>query len=102
MLFVFIYTTASSKEEAQKITRHLLKKKLIACANIFPITSVYEWKGKIRDQGEVAMILKTLKTKSAAVKKEIEQIHSYDVPCIAEIDVKVNDAYARWIHELVR
>jgi len=102
MSVVFLYVTTRNKSEGLKITRYLLKKKLIACANIFPITSIYEWKGKIRNGKEVVMILKTLKTKSVAVKKEIEQIHSYEVPCVVEISVKANDAYARWIQKQVR
>lgn len=99
---IFLYVTARNKVEAVKISHHLLAKKLIACANIFPVTSIYEWKRKIHDEAEVVMILKTLKTKSAVVRKELEKVHSYEVPCIAEIDVKFNDAYADWIRGQLR
>lgn len=95
--FIFLYVTAPDKAEAQKISKHLLDQKLIACANIFPIESVYRWKGKMVEGKEVVLILKTVKDKVAVVRKEIEKIHSYEIPCIAEIDVKVNEKYAVWL-----
>lgn len=99
MTFAFLYVTAKDKAEAQRISQHLLKKKLIACANIFPIESWYWWKGKIVGGNEAVVILKTVKNKVAVVRKEIERIHSYEIPCIAEIEVKVNGKYGGWLEE---
>ena len=45
----FVYITCKDKKEARKISRFLLEKKLIACANIFPIESMYRWEGKMVD-----------------------------------------------------
>ncbi len=97
MVFTFLYVTAENTLEAQRISKHLLQRKLIACANIFPVESVYRWKGKMREGKEAVVILKTMKNKVAAVRKEIEKIHSYEIPCITEIEVKPNGKYGKWL-----
>ncbi len=99
MTFTFLYVTASNEREAKKIAYQLLQKKLVACANIFPIQSLYWWEGKIKGGKEMVIILKTMKEKVAFVRKEIENIHSYSIPCITEIAVKPNKQYARWLKE---
>ena len=56
MNFHIVYITASSREEAEKISRVLLEERLIACANIFdPVTSLYWWKGEIRKDAEALL-----------------------------------------------
>ncbi|HID43773.1 MAG TPA: divalent-cation tolerance protein CutA, partial [Archaeoglobaceae archaeon] len=58
-MYIFAYITASSIDEAKKIGRELLEKKIAACINIFPITSMYWWEGKIEESPEFVMIVKT-------------------------------------------
>ncbi|RJQ17605.1 divalent-cation tolerance protein CutA [Candidatus Woesearchaeota archaeon] len=94
----FIYITAASKEEAKKIAGHLLKKKLIGCANIYEnVTSLYPWKGKVAEEKECVLIAKTVASNYEKVKKEVEKIHSYTTPCIIKIDVDANKKYADWL-----
>jgi len=97
MDYVFIYSTAGTKSEAEKISKSLLRQKLIGCANLFPLTSMYHRKGKVVRGKEYALILKTIKTKVPVVKREIEKIHSYSIPGITEIAVKPNQKYASWL-----
>ncbi len=97
MSFTFLYVTAKNRSEARKLSTHLLSKKLIACANIFPIESLYRWNGKIVGEKEVVAILKTRKDKGKLVQKEIERIHSYDTPCLTEIAVTPNRKYRDWM-----
>ena len=95
---IFIYVTAPPAE-AKNIALHLLQKKLIACANLFPIHSLYQWEGKIKDEPECVLILKTTAAHFLKVKREIMCLHPYKVPCIAKLNVKVNATYARWIQQ---
>ena len=97
MNFIFIYITNPTKEEASKVAKHLLEKKLIACANIYPINSIYWWKGKITEETEVVLIAKTLESNFEKVKSEVEKIHSYKVPCIIKIPVSSNKKYFDWL-----
>ena len=102
MSFIFVYVTAANKKEADMIGLHLLKKKLIACANIFPISSLYLWKGKVQKGNEYVIILKTVKSNYNKIKTEIEKIHSYDVPCIIQIPVTVNEKYGGWMRKEIK
>ena len=102
MNFVFIYITNPNEEEARKIAKHLLEKKLIACANIFPINSLYWWQGKIADEKEVVVIAKTLEENFEKVKEEVKKIHSYSIPCIIKIPVSSNKSYFDWLENQVK
>ena len=101
MSSIFIYITNPTKKEARKIARHLLCKKLIACANIFPIDSLYRLEGKIADEKEFVLIAKTKKEYFEKVKKEVEKIHPYDIPCIVKIPVSSNEKYYKWLNEAI-
>lgn len=100
---IFIYTTHPDLETAQKISRYLLEKKLIACANILPpIQSIYSWNGKIEDSKEIAVIFKTQKPLFPACQRAIETLHPYTTPCILQIDISDgNPAYLKWINEAI-
>ncbi|MDP3728557.1 MAG: divalent-cation tolerance protein CutA [bacterium] len=96
---ILIYSTHKNKEEAEKIVKHLLEKKLIACANFFPIESSYLWKGEIESGKEYVSLLKTQEKLWGEVKREIEQIHPYETPCILKMNVEANYSFDKWIQE---
>ena len=102
MKFVLIYITNPTKKEAKRIANHLLEKKLIACANIFSIDSLYWWESKIADEKEFVLIAKTKKENFEKIKKEVENIHSYAIPCIIKIPVSSNKKYYNWLKEVTR
>ncbi len=101
-MYYFIYVTASSKEEAERIAKHLLEKKLAACVNFWKIESMYWWEGQIQRDEEYAMIVKTRAEKFSEVREEIKKIHSYTTPCICALNVEEGDRkYLDWIDETV-
>ena len=100
--FIFVYITNPSKEAARKISKHLLDKHLIACANLFPIESIYRWKGKIKEEKEYALIVKTLDKHFGRIKREVETTHPYSIPCIVKIPVSSNLKYFTWIKKEVK
>ncbi len=95
---IFIYTTCADKKEAQKIARAIVRGRLAACINIWPIDYCYLWKGKMGEGKEMAMVLKTAEKNFGKIEKMIKKMHSYDVPCIAgwKID-KVNKDFGSWV-----
>ena len=97
---MLLYITCKDKKEATKISNHLLKRRLIACANIFPISSLYWWKGKIVKDKESVLIAKSLNKHFNKIQKEVKKIHSYEVPCITKINSKSNKAYEKWTREV--
>jgi periplasmic divalent cation tolerance protein len=99
MGFILIYVTFPNIKEANKVSTHLLKKKLIACANSFSITASSCWTGKVEQVDEVVSILKTRKTNWKKVEAEIKKIHSYKVPCIMKLEVESNKEYEEWVNK---
>ena len=98
MKFILVYTTHKNQEEAEKITTPLLKKKLIACVNYFPITSSYNWKGEVVTASEIMAILKTRIENWESVRSYIDANHPYETPCIIKLaEVEANDSYASWV-----
>lgn len=98
MSFIIIYVTYSNKKEANRIISHLLRKRLIACANLFPIKSYYLWKSKIGHSKEIVSLLKTRRENWQKIKAEIKKLHSYETPCIAKINAKANSEFESWIN----
>lgn len=95
--FILVYITNPSKEEATKISRHLLSMRLIACANLFKINSLYWWQNEIVDEDEYVLIAKTIEENYERVKVEVEKIHSYSIPCVIKIPVSSNEDYFKWL-----
>jgi len=102
MSFIIIKVTYPNKEEADKAISHLLKKKLISSANLFPIKSTSKWSGKITEVSEFLVLLNTRKANWKKVKSEVKKMHSYKVPCIAKFDAEANEDYEKWINDETR
>ena len=95
-----IYITAKDDEEARKIASSLVKEKLVACVNYFPISSIYRWKQSIENAEEVALIAKTRIDLVDLVIARVKELHSYEVPCVVSwIIEKGNQDYLNWITE---
>jgi periplasmic divalent cation tolerance protein len=97
-MHAMLYFTAKDVNDAARIARLLLDRRLIACANVFPVRSLYRWKGKVLDETEAVAICKT---RRAAVRKAIaaaKKVHTYEVPCIVSYDMSEGlAAYTKWI-----
>jgi periplasmic divalent cation tolerance protein len=96
-----VLTTAGSGEEAGKIARHLVEKRLAACVNIVPqIESVYRWQGKLDTSREWLLLIKTTAENFPMVRDAIGELHSYELPECIMLNVEDgSDAYLRWIEE---
>ena len=94
-----VYITCRDKKEAENISKHLLKKRVIACANIFPIKSMYLWKVKIVNDNENVVIAKTNSKNFNKVAAEVKKLHSYEIPCILKLDAVANKEYEKWANE---
>lgn len=99
-MYKIIYVTTANEKEAEKIANILVEERLSACANIFPIRSIYRWKGQVEKDTEVAMFVKTKSELVDDVVKRIKESHSYDVPCIVSLSIeKGNKDFLNWIDE---
>ncbi|MHC3129941.1 MAG: divalent-cation tolerance protein CutA [Candidatus Bathyarchaeota archaeon] len=100
MSYVVVIMTVPNREEAVKIVRTLLEEKLIACANLMdPVSSFFWWQGKIAEEKEVLVIMKSHKTLFKKLSERVTELHSYDVPEILALPiVNGSQAYLDWMN----
>jgi periplasmic divalent cation tolerance protein len=98
-MYSLIYITTSEILESKKIAKKLLEERLVACTNIIPqITSLYLWKGDIEMDNESILIAKTRKDKVEQVILRVKELHSYETPCILQLEVKEgSEEYLQWM-----
>lgn len=94
-----VYVTAPGRDEALAIARLVVTERLAACANLLgPITSVYWWDGRVNQEDEVALVLKTRQSLVEALTARIRQIHPYQCPCVVALPiVGGNPDFLAWI-----
>lgn len=102
MAFLCCYITHPDEAAARLMADHLLTERLIACANIFPITSAYWWQGTLQQENEWVSIVKTTLDLESALEAAVQRLHPYEVPCILRFEVRANEAYEHWIFESVK
>jgi periplasmic divalent cation tolerance protein len=98
-----VFTTAGSHEEAARLARALVERRLAACVNIVgPIESIYRWRGAIETSPEFLLVIKTTVTRFDAVRAAIRELHSYELPECLEIGVDAGSPeYLAWLGESV-
>ncbi|HJS65926.1 MAG TPA: divalent-cation tolerance protein CutA [Nitrospiraceae bacterium] len=94
-----ILVTTVNQEEAVRIGKEMVNAKLAACANVIPgIQSIYRWNGKVVQEEEVLLILKSVKPRYRALEKAIKAMHTYEIPEIIALPVKEGlDRYIGWV-----
>lgn len=99
---IVVFITASNEDEAAKIARTLVEVRLAGCVNIIKnIRSIYSYQGKIEDEAEVLMIVKTQKPLFDALMKKVKELHSYTVPeIIAMPIIEGSEDYLKWLKEV--
>lgn len=101
---IMVFSTTSSEKEAITIAQALVNHELAACVNVVPaIRSIYRWKGKIWNEVENMMFIKTTADQLEEVKKTIKELNSYELPEV--ISVKIDDGeknVLNWIMSSVK
>ncbi len=93
------FVTVPNQEVALKIGRTLVEEKVVACANIIPgLTSIYHWQGKIEEDSELLIILKTTKDRTNQLLERLPALHPYDTPECIGFPIGVGlQKYLDWI-----
>jgi periplasmic divalent cation tolerance protein len=97
---IVVLSACASTEEAQRLARALVEKRLAACVNVMPgIRSVYHWKDAIEDDEEVLLLIKTSRALLQELRDEIERLHSYEVPEVIALQVvDGSERYLAWMN----
>lgn len=99
--FILVLTTAGSEAQASQIARGLVERRLAACVNVASLgCSIYRWQGKVEEETETLLIIKTAERLFEKVRAAIRELHSYDVPEVLAVAVRDGDPdYLRWLGE---
>lgn len=101
--YCIVLTTFAKTEDAKPLINSLLNKQLAACIQCFPIQSYYTWKGKVENDNEVMLFIKTKNSAYQDVEKEIKISHTYETAEIIQIPVtNGSQEYLGWINENVK
>ena len=92
-----VSTTVGSLAAAQGLARQILAQRLAACVQIEQgLTSLYRWKGKLCEEPEVRLVIKTLPGCEAALQALFAEHHPYEVPQFLAAAMTASAAYAQW------
>lgn len=98
---IVVTTTFDKKEDAVRLGKALLQKRLVACAQVSgPVDSLYWWKDEIEQAQEYKLLMKSTQSLWDSLREEIQRQHPYDIPEIISMEVSaVNAEYQDWLHE---
>jgi len=98
---IVVITTTDSREEAQRIARAMVEKRLAACAQVSgPIESHFHWDNRIDRAEEWQCKFKTAQGKYPELERAIVEMHSYEVPQVVAFPVTMAfKAFAQWVYE---
>ncbi len=93
-----VYTTLGSRRQARALARELVRRRLVACAQICPIESFFHWRGAVQNEPEFRLLLKTTTARYPALQSALRRLHPYELPAIYALPVAHGFApYARWV-----
>ncbi len=104
MAEILVFVTTASEQEASKIAHELVEKRLAACANILGrVRSVFSWEGKVTDEQEALMVLKSHDDRFDELSRRIKELHSYSVPEIIAIPITQGlPEYLQWVRNTTK
>lgn len=99
---IVVVTSVGTEEQALDIAHELIRNRQAACVNLLPnVHSIYRWKGRVCDDGEFLLLIKTRANEFAAVRDTIQRINTYELPEVLAYRVdEASPAFARWILQM--
>ena len=95
---MLVMTTASGDQAAAALARALVEEGLAACVSRVPVVSVYRWQGRICEEGEVMLVVKTSASRLVEVERRIGELHDYECPEILAVAPEhVEARYLEWL-----
>lgn len=98
---VTVFVTVPGRRSALELAHTLVDESLAACVNVIPsVTSVFRWKGKVTEEEEVLLILKSGAERVPALIERVAELHTYEVPEV--LSLRVEDGfgpYLNWVGE---
>ncbi len=94
-----VLVTAPTAERAAEIARAVVEERLAACGNVVSgLRSIYRWQGKVQEDAEALLLLKTSRARFEALRDRVLALHPYEVPEVIALPVEAGSAaYLDWI-----
>lgn len=101
--WILVLITTSNMDEARRIARDLVERKLAACINIIEkVHSIYWWQGKVEEAGESLLVIKTRSEKFKELVDTVKKLHSYSVPEVIALPIVMGSSdYLKWLDESI-
>ncbi len=96
---VVVLVTTPTPERAAEIARAVVEERLAACGSVLPgIRSIYRWEGKVQDEEEALLVLKTTRARFDALRDRVLALHPYQVPEVVALAIDAGSApYLAWL-----
>ena len=96
--YCMVITTVGSKDEGDRLAEELVTRRLAACVQTTPVSSVYTWNGALQKDAEYLLLIKTTARRYDELVAAIREIHSYEVPEIVRLSIEAGfDPYLEWL-----
>jgi periplasmic divalent cation tolerance protein len=92
-----VTTTVGSMADAQALARRIVERRLAACVQVEEgLQSFYRWQGRLCEEPEVRVTIKTLPACAEALQGLFGEAHPYDVPQFLAVTMRASPAYHEW------
>jgi periplasmic divalent cation tolerance protein len=99
---IVVWTTVGTRQFANDLAQSIVGAGLAACVQIQSVQSVYRWKGKVCNEPEYLLAIKTTDAKYAALEQHILANHSYETPEIVRLSITGGSSeYLGWLRKSV-
>lgn len=104
MSAIIIYCTCPDIVTADRISRRIIRQHMAACVNQIPgTTSIYEWDGKIRQDNEVLLIIKSTEERFEAIQQLVIEEHPYELPELVAVPITQGlPDYLEWMTQCTK
>jgi periplasmic divalent cation tolerance protein len=98
---LIVFTTLPDQESARNLARQLVEARLAACVNVLsPCQSVYRWQGRLNEDGEVPLIIKTSAARYDRLEAFVRDQHPYEMPELVALDITRGlPGYLAWLSD---
>jgi len=98
--FVIVLTTFPAEGDVEQLAAALVEERLAACVNVFPVRSIYTWKGQVELADERQLVIKTSAPRLGDLEERIRALHPYEVPEFLVLPIQAGSvSYLSWLAE---
>ena len=100
---VVVLSSVGTAEDAARIARALVERRLAACVNVLSgVRSFYRWEGAVQEDGERLLVIKTRRDRLDALRETLVALHPYELPEAIALPIEAgHPPYLAWIDEAV-